>query len=243
MKNMIVIDDFKKLDAEYAVYRLFEVHHLIQMLESKKIPFINPRKWDDPYDSIFLKAEIIKQGRRTKLPQEYYCQCWCRKRLESDAMWRIYSPDKKRVLVKSTPKRLDQYLFNIPDRDIYIGHTKYVTKSQLSENYLKAQIPELIKLRDKDIVKSMLIKYHAYSHENEVRIITKGRPDETSKDIIYLDNPNLDVEFISVIKIDPRADTSWEQYVQKQLSAYGLNHKKVHKSGIYTGKQLKFTIE
>lgn len=99
MNNFIYI---KQPDYSTKIYRIFSTNRLIELFEKKENALVKPELWDDPFENFILK--IPEKGSKSKPNKRGYGQCWTLN-FESDAMWRIYSPDKKglfRILCQLT---------------------------------------------------------------------------------------------------------------------------------------------
>ncbi len=151
----------------------------------------------------------------------FFGQCWTTK-LESDAMWRIYSPSKSGVKITTNICQFD-LLQNIRrlgvEKVVYFSHWK--------------QLPELTNA-DKSPYLDVRYKRDAFSHEEEVRFIV--HPDSVF-DGDFWDNSHINLpisvdRFIQSIEIDPRAPV-WvvdmiENYVKRVLPEVSLG-----KSNLY----------
>ena len=71
------------------LYRILSFERVVQLFESENLYFSHPSKWEDPYENAVEHAAL----------KSTYAQCWCSKGV-SDAMWRIYSPEKIGVRIK-----------------------------------------------------------------------------------------------------------------------------------------------
>ena len=83
--------------------------------------------------------------------------CWHQNSSESDAMWALYAQRNAGVAIKSTVPRVLK-AFESTSRNINIAKVNYNTDDNLSA-------------MTQGIHDSILIKRHAFHHENEIRII------------------------------------------------------------------------
>ncbi len=83
--------------------------------------------------------------------------CWHENPTESDAMWALYARRDAGIAIKSNVRRMLK-AFDATTRTIYVAKVAYD-----SDDALSALTP--------GICDSLLIKRHAFRHENEVRII------------------------------------------------------------------------
>lgn len=74
------------------IYRIFPISRFIQVLTTKTLTLVKPKKWDDPFENALLSATFVVGGETTSFAakESVYGQCWTLHR-ETDAMWRIYS--------------------------------------------------------------------------------------------------------------------------------------------------------
>ena len=100
-------------DLDKPIYRIFSFKRLEEIFKEKKLTLAKPKKWDDPFENFILNSTgTLPDGREFQIGfrDNYYGQCWSLT-VESDAMWRIYSPEKDGVKVKTTIRKLFQPLF------------------------------------------------------------------------------------------------------------------------------------
>jgi hypothetical protein len=80
------------------IFRIITINRLFQLFETRNNVLVRPKKWDDPFET-FISESITKlkfedeKDRTVGFRDDLYGQCWTKTR-ESDAMWRIYSPEK-----------------------------------------------------------------------------------------------------------------------------------------------------
>src|SRR5208337_1102621 len=92
-------------DWDATIYRVFPIRWFRDMVETKTMGLARPSRWDDPFENFYLKCKVRlatgEIGSLKLIASKWYGQCWTKNR-ESDAMWRIYSPDKCGVRVSTT---------------------------------------------------------------------------------------------------------------------------------------------
>lgn len=95
LENYLYLNS-KNLDKP--IYRIVSASRFIQILTSKQLTLVNPQKWDDPFENslavarVYVSHEAVRFLERTGV----YGQCWTWHE-DTDAMWRIYSPNKDGV--------------------------------------------------------------------------------------------------------------------------------------------------
>lgn len=86
-------------------YQYGQLEYAILILQNKELRFNNVFKhWEDPYELFLFKQNIFIDGNPfhiNKFDKKLYGQCWSLNK-DTDAMWRIYSPKKKGVRIKTT---------------------------------------------------------------------------------------------------------------------------------------------
>lgn len=148
--------------------------------------------------------------------EDMYGQCWSLY-AESDALWRIYSPYKEGVQIKT---KLANLLMIKGYREAYIGEVKYY------DNLNSADLLEL------DAYKGCLIKRNAFKHEKEVRLlINYNNITDKHEKIDYIELEVDMSEFIEEVIIDPRANEWFVKMVISYCNKNGI--KNVKKSKLY----------
>jgi hypothetical protein len=86
------------------IYRIFSIDRFVELARTRQNVLVSPYKWDDPFENFLLRCPVRDASGRTlrmgNLAERWYGQCWTSTR-ESDAMWRIYSPEKKLSLAST----------------------------------------------------------------------------------------------------------------------------------------------
>ncbi|WP_316801462.1 DUF2971 domain-containing protein [Pedobacter frigidisoli] len=240
LKNLIFLTE---ADLEKSIYRIFSFQRLQEIFTQKKLTLVRPSMWDDPFENFILRAQATVDGGtpfNIASRNHHYGQCWSRTK-ESDAMWRIYSPDKEGVKVKTTIAKLFRPLFekggsfrDIHDQEYnlqsFIGKVKYQSQKSLT-----AMLDDTIRMNGKIMdqsgwgqASSFYFKRWAFKHENEVRLIF--RDDNNVDDLIHFDiDP---IELFDEIVLDPRMSTDDVNYTKRELRSWGYQ-KKVMQSGLY----------
>ena len=201
-------------DISKPIYRIISFEKLVGIFKSKQMTFVKPDKWDDPFENIIAKT-IIKFGTGGKssfhelgIRKNSHGTCWTRKS-SSDAIWRIYSHDKRAVRIESTPevmsRNISKWLKNYRKSKLYIGKVDYIANKQIKQKAIdyarRVRSGELCKAA----AESLLYKRESFSHEEEVRVILMDQYD-MSKDGVL--NVNVDPhDIIQSVEIDPRAST------------------------------------
>lgn len=188
------------------LYRIIPEHRLYEMFENHENVLVSPSLWDDPFENFILKApvrscsgEIGEFGFHSDL----YGQCWTRHKA-SDAMWRIYSQDKRAVRIRTTIDKLANSLAGALGDwarvQCFIGRVDY-----LPEKDLAAFAGSVFGngLSEAACARSLLVKRIAFRHEREVRLLYFERgPTKHAKGLYrYAIDPH---DLIDQMMIDPR---------------------------------------
>ena len=233
-------------DIERPLYRYIPFDTLLQMINEKKNFLLRTSMWEDVYENFIMKENIVFNGKTnpfSNLSDMCFGQCWTTK-AKSDAMWRIYSPDKKSVRIKTTIKKLwDSTKSNDHMGAFVIGKVQYLQQSTIEQDLVKNS-PYSAKSFIDVFISSLFVKRTSFSHEREYRLIyvcDDNSPDkgEACKGL------SIDpMDFIMNIFFDPRAD---QHYVDKckriLVDAFKYPSKQIHKSTLYDFKPCTIAIK
>lgn len=196
-------------DSDTPIYRVFNAQRLLELFTLSKNTLVKPALWDDPLENYVLHAAIKafsdhphKFDFTTK--DRIYGQCWSTLE-ESDAMWRIYSPDKSGVKVRTTIGKLLNSVQTAPEVNsqmCFIGRVKYMSGDHLRDKlqdrfWLKAELADW-----SSQAASLLFKREEFEHESEVRLIYIN-PDPTYLDNLFRYSVNP-IELFDEVQFDPR---------------------------------------
>ncbi len=243
LRNYINI---KEDDLDKPIYRIFSRDRFIQLFETRKITLVKPKLWEDPFENFIMNATgQTKEGEKFKVSfrEKYYGQCWTTKR-ESDAMWRIYSPSKNGIKIKTTIRKLFESLYsqsgNFKDISCFIGKVEYFSTSKLvsllsDPDNMRANLTDTTGLGQ---ATTLLLKRIAFSHEKEVRIIYNS-PGDIHSDIyeFSIDPYGL----IDQIVFDPRIEISNYKADKQLLKNWGFK-KGIVRSNLYKIPELNFVM-
>lgn len=212
------------------IYQILPLKYAKLILTNKELRFNNVFKyWDDPYELFLFKQNILIEGTPLTIKdfdKRHYGQCWSLNK-DTDAMWRIYSPQKDGVRLKTTIGKMIEVLNQT--RGMYeacpaFGLVKYVDKEFII-NYLRGIEKGGSGRFFEKMSDSLFYKRKEFSHEKEVRFIIK------TGDIVYNkcqfvegDFINLKVDsnhFIEEIALDPRLDSDEVERIKNEL--YAIN--------------------
>lgn len=249
MKDNLIFLDESELDKP--IYRIFSFDRLKEIFEEKKLTLVKPKLWDDPFENFILKSTGILPDKREfeiGFRDNYYGQCWSLN-IESDAMWRIYSPNKDGVKVKTTIRKLFTPLFQTGglyhkangiqyNTSSFIGKVKYAKSTTLVE-MLKDKKRMSDKIFDQSgwgQASTFFFKRTAFKHEREIRIIYNSQF-RTWNNVYKFEIDPFDL-FDSIV-FDPRMTSEKYKNCKQQVRNWGYK-KRIIQSSLY--KLRKFTI-
>lgn len=216
-------------DRSKPIYRIISFDRLVRIFQSNQMSFVKPEKWDDPYENLIAKTHVdLGTSQASSLLEvgirnDSHGNCWTQQP-DSDAIWRIYSSDKKCVRIESTPKvissNIKKGLCSYPKSRLFIGKVDYIPDDQI-----KIKVKEFAKkVRSgvdlcKAAAESLLFKRKSFEHEDEVRVLIIDQ-DGISKHGVL--NVKVDPHhLIQSVEIDSRAPKElvdvYKVYLEKEL--------------------------
>ena len=209
--------DLITAEREKPFYRFTDFGKLVQMFQKKEMVFVRPEKWDDPFENYIIDPEFrFADGSFLKLTYRHVIHgcCWTKKSV-SDAMWRIYSPDKISVRIKSTPalvaEELEKALKKYPRSSWHIGKVQYLSQKKIlnKARSLAETIYSSTEEKETAAAKSILIKRNSFAHEQEIRVLIIDRHLKSKNGTIKLKiDPH---KIIQSVLVDSRAPDEWLQ--------------------------------
>jgi hypothetical protein len=144
--------NFDNVRPESPIYRVYPIDRLLEIFNDKNNTLVKPILWDDPFENfIFKQPALTKNGEEvdfSNLRERYYGQCWTLNSDETDALWKIYSPLKKGVRVKTTFEKLWDSFYNAyykwANISFYIGKIIYETSDEIQKFFENPDNLEMI---------------------------------------------------------------------------------------------------
>lgn len=249
MKDNLIF--LKEEDLDTPIYRIFSFKRLEEIFKEKKLTLVKPKLWDDPFENFILNSTgKLPDGREFQIGfrDNYYGQCWSLQK-ESDAMWRIYSPDKQGVRVKTTIRKLFQPLFEAGgiyqktdgtpfNPSSFVGKVRYSNTPSLIKmlNDKKRMSNKIFDQTGWGQASTFFFKREAFKHEREVRIIFNSQYNSIP-DIYKIKIDPLDL--FDNIFFDPRMTR--EEYKKYRILVKNWGYTKlIRQSSLY--KIRAFTI-
>lgn len=179
------------------LYRIVRYERLVEMLQTDEWHFAHPSTWEDPY-------EVRIQN---NLSHRLFAQCWCRKGV-SDAMWRIYSPDRLGVRIRTRVDRLHAALHASATQaalGFRTARVKYVNELEYIVRAAKIAADLKTRVTFARASAHLLLKRPAFEHEAETRVVVADLSENAREGTrgfkIKLDSKSL----IESVLVDPRA--------------------------------------
>ena len=229
MSNILLNENVFSINT--SIYRIFKMNYFIKMLVNKKNVLVKPKLWDDPFENFIFRTGNFEVGAETQFTSNYvrerfYGQCWTVNSNETDALWRIYSPQKDGVLVKTTIDKLFSSIYNILDFRAYasyfIGKVEYYNEEEIIE-YLKQGFKYYKLINNRWTATTLLIKRIEFSHENEIRLLfIEHRIKRAERNNIYSYSLNVNEVFDEVV-FDPRINDNDFKKNEYFIRKYGFN--------------------
>lgn len=231
-------------DLDRPIYRVFNYQRLLTLFELRKNTLVKPVLWDDPFENFILETASKALSNYSHYDFEarnnFFGQCWSLLE-ESDAMWRIYSPDKMGVKVKTTIRKLFDSLLNsieVESGHCFVGKVKYMDSELLKDKLMDMAWLDMEMITYDGQAASLLVKRLEFTHEQEVRLLfLNPRPDETTKLFQYSIDP---MELFEEIQFDPRISTEMFSVFQFYLQDKIGYKKPISQSELYKVPKLNF---
>ena len=214
------------------LFRYMPLAQFISIIENQKLYLRKVKLWDDPWEAPDDQLPLDRGDgnlvfTESLITSSMIGQCWTYEK-DSDAMWRIYSPDRQGVMIETTANNFSL----IQDlRHASLAKVIYYNKGNYREKrYEVSQNRSYIHAGD------LALKREAFKHENEVRLLVCLQAYHELENPWDISAMGFDIDinqFILSVTFDPRADdwfvdTMKKYCMSKQLSCH------VEKSILYT---------
>lgn len=224
-----------------SLYRYISLAQFLSLVENEELLLKKITLWEDTWEGLDKQIPRRKDDGgleypHTTLADSVVGQCWTYEK-DSDAMWRIYSPDKQGVMIETKAKNFF-YIKGL--RHAILARVKYFN----NDNFLE-KIKEIENDKSYRFAGTMILKRDAFKHENEVRLLVCMQSYMHDSDINawnietygFKVNP---FEFIESITFDPRADQWFVSTMKKYCNSKGFTCP-VTKSKLYDRSFFKDT--
>ncbi|MBT0669173.1 DUF2971 domain-containing protein [Novosphingobium profundi] len=214
-RNLIRLEDG---DLDQPVYRIYAIDRFIALLASKNDAVVNPTKWDDPFEDFFLDRTEVMDGVSgstiplSNLAGDWHGQCWSLHE-DTDAMWRIYSPNPKAsvgVKVRTTIRKLFTNLKAVgssaPYLQFFVGKVDYLAEADIRRLMSRLTFADVAIGGQGDRFADLLcIKRTAFKHEAEVRLLFQDIEIKRSSGGVFRYPLDANLVFEEAV-LDPRLD-------------------------------------
>ncbi|HLM67686.1 MAG TPA: DUF2971 domain-containing protein [Longimicrobium sp.] len=227
------------------IYRVFNFQRLIPIFKQGKNTLVKPALWDDPLENFILHVATKAYENHAhafdfSAKDRFYGQCWSTLD-QSDAMWRIYSPDKSGVKVATTIGKLLASLeagtHGTPG-EAFIGRVLYIDDATLRRNLQDRGWLAQEGVNSHSQAASLLFKRVEFEHEAEVRLIYLNHDQHYNDNLFHC--PIDPAALFDEIQFDPRiSDELFEAfhfYLREKLG-YA---KTISRSELYRIPELEF---
>lgn len=204
------------------LYRYISVESFVAFVETGETSLTKVTSWEDSWEAILAKIPTVdEQGgvreRSYSYVEDLFGQCWSLLP-ESDALWRIYSPNKTGMVIATSVERFQLLAENY--HHLHVGRVVYfddvqdlVSKAEAMHNH---PFPEA------------LLKRSAFAHEHEVRLLMlaahQDKVERTDRSVTLRLDP---AAFLTGVTIDPRAPDWFVRAVELYCLRAGLSVKPV----------------
>lgn len=220
------------------IFRIFSLNRFRDAVAHRSNTLVRPIKWDDPFENALLEAKgEMEDGTRVSVgfKDDLYGQCWTTDK-DSDAMWRIYSPDKSGVRVRTTVGALYQSLVSscpqFHEISCFIGRVDYLAQDQLISRFNDSRwaTARVLDTTGRGQVSTLLLKRPEFAHEKEIRLVYfSNELNRTGSDVYSY--PIDPLTLFDEVAFDPRWDHS--QYLAAKTAAEKAGFTNVIQSGLY----------
>jgi len=252
-----ILYNLNEADIDKPIYRIITIERLSELFDKRQLIFPQVKVWEDVYENFLLKSNFTDSDDSDFQIdddfEEYYGQCWTLSR-DSDALWRIYSTDKRSVRIKTTIRKLLNLIVDIFSNgsksgiiaDRKIGSVSYKTQEEL-ERWANNQQVTRSNLQP-FMEESLFIKRSAFEHEKEIRILYFADSVSDPKLIpnkklvgFEIENP---VNFIEEIAFDPRVEEPYlSAYKNSIVKRYLYPAERIIKSDLYSSIVFRFCFK
>ncbi len=227
------------LSLDTPIFRIFEYNRFIDLIKAKQNTLVRSMMWEDPFENILLNHTFkTRDGEYVDMScvrDSWYGQSWTIKEQECDGLWRVYSDNgnKRVVRVKSTVRKIFKPLYNMQSMrewQCFIGKVEYVLDGVIVDLLEQSQ-PLASDRQNICQAQLLLTKRVEFGYEQEVRLLYYKGLDYNNHENIY--NYGLDPNFaFDEVVLDPWLPDRLVKIKQDEIFANGYEGK-VTKSKLY----------
>ncbi|MCK1455197.1 DUF2971 domain-containing protein [Bradyrhizobium sp. 35] len=241
------IFDIPDLDAP--IYHIYSKHWFLDLLKTGENGLVKPRIWDDPFENFFLRSEVTgPAGEKISienLAEDWYGQCWTLN-ADTDAMWRIYSPDKDGIKVRTTVRKLFDSFYDardtFADLKYLIGKVQYKTEAEIAALMGRTTFANIaFGGQATGFARLLSIKREAFIHENEVRLLFQDLDPKRASGVAA--RFGFDVNKVcDEVVLDPRLDQAGFDALESEIKSAGCAIP-ISQSTLYRAPKFNLALE
>ena len=202
------------------LYRFSTLDRFFEQLDSKKISFVSPLKWNDPYEKYFLERDYRINNKQYNLAFKENVFALCFSSISnSEAYWNMYAPKCDGVRIEvSSEKFLTDFLSKIKGADVYVGPVKYYSTNDFYKKDIDTKKLSLSLNNHEEIIHQIELLYrkrNAFQYEKEIRIIII--PKRNNRRIEIVEHPYQFEQNNSKITLDPRTGNNLFKFIKANL--------------------------
>jgi len=228
----------KRFDIDKKIYKFMSLKFLTDSIDNNYLYLNNITKWDDPWELPLSRVKCKKETYNKNFEfmkfdySNVYATCFTED-YDTDAMWKIYSADKRSVCIETTARSIADVVFESSKHffDAYFSPVLYANEDDIFKSIID------LKKEYGTHAYGAFIKRHAFEHEHEIRLATCFSPQDEylTKGNIVCEEKGIKVkanmqEAISKFIFDPRITNSEGQELENKLGKYNI---KMEKSRLY----------
>lgn len=227
------IDD-DDLKPTKSFHKYLSLERALQLLESKKMWFSNPSKWNDPFERRFIDG-IYPSNKDFAWKERVFCMCITFK-ATSEASWKAYSDGDIAVKLEFRASEYVKIIDNLPGMDsVFFGKVDYQQACKIRLPLKKICFSDKSKPSINSKIfkaKLLLLKRKAFEYECEFRAIVVKKK-KSSVAGIYVDIPNLQ-NLIKSITIGPTVGDKEYGMIKEYLKTkYNFAESQIIRSDLY----------
>ena len=230
------------------IYRFMSFDALQEMLLAKNIWLVKTKYWEDTYENFLFHSDIWADDIPFDLSvgkERTFGNCWTMIE-ESDALWRIYSPSRSGVRIKTTVRKLvksiQQQFTKATCYSANIGKVKYMKVDEIVAYFENIDGDTFVAEAHWLMRDSMFMKRKEFDHEDEIRIIVrmKGEINDLKEVAALQIDPD---EIVEEVTFDPRINDDLYKLFCSKLQANSHDMERVSKSKLYSNEKLKIRFK
>jgi len=229
--NSLLTNHIESFEGSDFITRIIKFEHLTSMIIDEKLKFPKIATWDDTYENFLFKSSFNVGGNnlgnifnKFNFKDRYFGLCWSYWE-ETDALWRIYSPNNDRVKITINVGKLYDliidFFMNQEEQEIIpgIGRIVYINKKDWDVIFAHELFIDPTTFLTHNV---LFTKRMEFEYENEFRtLFVSLRP---KHDTNFIEIPISPLDLIEEIVFDPRISNDLFINYSNQLNNLGFNN-------------------